>query len=97
MVWLRDESRETKEILEHLSKENLYTEEQTKHLDLLKDKLHAQHISHLKDVDETHPYRHGEYFYYTRTEEGKAYGLHCRKRILEQESIPDLFHRKQLF
>ena len=47
LVWFRDKSRDNKEVLEHLSKENLYTEEQTKHLDLLKDKLHAQHISHL--------------------------------------------------
>ena len=87
--WLRDESRENQEVLKHLYKENLYTEEQTKHLNLLKDKLYAEHISHLKETDETPPYRNGEYFYYTRTEEGKAYKLHCRKRILEQETIPD--------
>ena len=87
--WLRDESRENQKVLEHLSKENLYSQEQTKHLNLLKDKLYAEHISHLKETDETPPYRHGKYFYYTRTEEGKAYKLHCRKRILEQESFPD--------
>ena len=86
---MRDESRENQEVLEHLSKENLYSQEQTKHLNLLKDKLYAEHISHLKETDEIPPYRHGKYFYYTRTEEGKAYKLHCRKRILEQESIPD--------
>ena len=44
---LRDESRENQEVLKHLYKENLYTEEQTKHLNLLKDKLYAEHISHL--------------------------------------------------
>ena len=45
--WMRDESRKNNEVLKHLSKENLYTEEKTKHLNLLKDKLYAEHISHL--------------------------------------------------
>ena len=79
--WLRDESRKNNEVLDHLSKENLYTQEKTKHLNLLKDKLYAEHMSHLKESDETPPYKHGKYYDYTRTVEGKAYKLHCRKTL----------------
>ena len=94
--WLRDDSREKKEILDFLTEENLYTEEQTKHLNSLKDELYAEHISHLKETDEDPPYRHGKFFYYTRTVKGKSYKIHCRKKILDQESIPNQNSKEEI-
>ena len=38
------------------------------------------HPGHLKETDVAPPYRYGEYFYYTRTEEGKSYTIYCRKK-----------------
>ena len=87
--WLRDDTRESKEVLDYLTKENLYTEDQTIHLNSLKDLLYAEHISHLKETDEDPPHRHGKFFYYTRTVKGQSYKIHCRKKILDQESIPN--------
>ena len=87
--WLRDDSRENKEVLDYLTKENLYTEQKTKSLNSLKDKLYAEHISHLKETDADPAYRHGKYFYYKRTVKGKSYKIHCRKKIIESESVPD--------
>src|SRR4030095_14471766 len=37
-------------------------------------------LSHIKQTDVNVPYRWGNYFYYTRTEEGKQYPIFCRKR-----------------
>ena len=73
--WLRDDSRENKEVLDYLAKENLYTEQKTKSLNSLKDKLYAEHISHLKETDADPAYRHGKYFYYKRTVKGKSYKI----------------------
>src|SRR4029450_8014756 len=37
-------------------------------------------LSHIKQTDTSVPYRWGNYFYYTRTEEGKQYPIYCRKK-----------------
>ena len=37
-------------------------------------------LSHMKQTDVSVPFRDGEWWYYTRTEEGKQYAIHCRKR-----------------
>ena len=36
-------------------------------------------LSHIKQTDVSVPYRDGQYWYYTRTEEGMQYGISCRK------------------
>ena len=94
--WLRDDSREKEEVLDHLTKENAYTQERTKHLNPLKDKLYAEHISHLKETDEDPPYRHGKFFYYTRTVKGKSYKIHCRKKLLEAEALPGTNSKEEI-
>src|SRR5262249_1248747 len=43
------------------------------------DQLYHETLSHLKETDSSAPVRRGDYFYYTRTEEGKNYAIHCRK------------------
>src|ERR1039458_2737894 len=37
-------------------------------------------LSHVKQTDVSVPYRDGAWWYYTRTEEGLQYAIHCRKR-----------------
>lgn len=39
----------------------------------------------MKETDMQVPYLHGPYFYYTRTEKGKAYKIHCRTKTLGGE------------
>ena len=86
--WLRDDTRKNEEILDYLKKENDYTKRKTIHLDSLKDKLYAEHISHLKETDSDLPFRYGDYFYYTRTVKGKPYGVDCRKKASPGETLP---------
>jgi oligopeptidase B len=37
-------------------------------------------LSHIKQTDTKVPFRMGNYFYYSRTEEGKQYPINCRKK-----------------
>ena len=41
----------------------------------------------MKETDEEVPYPHSSYVYYTRTEEGKSYKIHCRKDAGEADAV----------
>jgi oligopeptidase B len=42
--------------------------------------LYKEMLARIKETDENVPYRRGDYFYYTRTEQGKQYPIFCRKK-----------------
>ncbi|KAF0685244.1 Aste57867_22835 [Aphanomyces stellatus] len=77
--YVRDDSRKNTEILDHLKAENAYAKAAMAHLEGAQGELYKELLSHVQETDEMVPYPHGEYLYYTRTEEGKAYRIHCRK------------------
>ncbi|KAF0709731.1 hypothetical protein AaE_012784 [Aphanomyces astaci] len=77
--YVRDDTRTNKEILDHLRAENAYTKAALSHLDGPQDELYKELLSHVQETDQMVPYPHGDFVYYTRTEEGKAYRIHCRK------------------
>lgn len=79
LFWLRDDKRESEEVLEHLRKENAYTEAMTKHLEAFRERLYQELLSHLKETDVSAAYGHGPFEYYTRTTEGLSYVCHCRR------------------
>jgi oligopeptidase B len=45
----------------------------------LREDLYQEMLSHIKQTDVSVPYRDGAWWYYTRTEEGLQYPIHCRK------------------
>jgi oligopeptidase B len=45
----------------------------------LVDTLYAEMLARIKEDDQTVPYRRGDHFYYSRTEQGKQYPILCRK------------------
>ena len=76
-AWLRH--KEAPEVLAYLNAENAYTDaflEQTKPL---QEKLYQEMLARIQQTDLTVPYRLRGYLYFTRTEEGKQYPLHCRR------------------
>ncbi|RHY59011.1 hypothetical protein DYB30_011658 [Aphanomyces astaci] len=77
--YVRDDTRTNKEILDHLRAENAYTKAALSHLDGRQDELYKELLSHVQETDQMVPYPHGYFVYYTRTEEGKAYHIHCRQ------------------
>ena len=41
--------------------------------------LYKEILGRIKQTDLSVPYKYGDYWYYTKTEEGKQYPLYCRK------------------
>jgi len=76
--WLRD--RENKKVIDYLEAENNYTETMTRHTEGLQKSLYDEMVSRIKETDATVPYKSGTYYYYSRTEQGKQYSIHCRKK-----------------
>ena len=75
--WLRD--RKAPDTIPYLEAENAYTQAVMAHTDALQAKLYSEMLGRIKQTDETVPVRRGDYYYYTRTEEGKQYAVYCRK------------------
>jgi oligopeptidase B len=75
--WLRD--RNDPATIAYLEAENDYMREMTEHSEDLRGAIYAEMLSHIQQTDLTVPVKRGEYFYYTRTEEGKQYRIYCRK------------------
>jgi oligopeptidase B len=75
--WLREKTNPA--VMAHLQAEEAYTEQVMKPTAALQEKLYKEMLSHIKQTDTNVPYRWGDYFYYTRTEEGKQYPIFCRK------------------
>src|SRR5580658_137958 len=76
-AWLRD--KQNPEVTAYLEAENAYAEAVMAPLAGLRDKLYQEMLSHVKQTDVSVPFRDGAWWYYTRTEEGRQYSIHCRK------------------
>jgi oligopeptidase B len=76
--WLNQ--REDPEVIAYLEAENEYTEAMTAHTEQLQQVLFDEFKERIKQTDVSVPYKLDDYFYYSRTEEGKDYPIHCRKK-----------------
>ena len=86
--WLRDDTRKNKDILAHLDAENAYSQAQTAHLEQFRESLYQEMLSHVKEDDDTVPYKDGAYMYWSRTVKGLSYRQYLRKRVgSEEETI----------
>ncbi|MCA2209341.1 S9 family peptidase [Nocardia rosealba] len=84
--WLRD--KEDPEVIAYLEDENAYTAARTDQLQPLRDKIFDEIKARTQETDLSVPTRLGEYWYYSRSFEGKQYGVHCRCPIdAEAEGI----------
>src|ERR1035438_6712081 len=76
--WLREKSNP--QVKQYLEAENAYTEALTGSLKPFSDAIYKEMLGHIKQTDLSVPTRRGEYFYYSRTEEGKQYPIQCRRK-----------------
>ncbi|WP_423923603.1 S9 family peptidase [Frigoribacterium sp. 2-23] len=77
--WLREKTNP--EVTAYLEAENAHTEAETAHLDGLRGTVFDEIKSRVQETDLGVPVREGAYWYYSRTAEGKQYGIHCRAPI----------------
>ena len=88
--WMREKT--SPEVLAYLEAENAYTARAMAATEPLQNSLYNEMISHIKETDESVPYRHGGWWYYVRTVEGLQYPIHCRRRSVSarfDESTPE--------
>jgi oligopeptidase B len=76
--WLREQSNP--KVTDYLKAEDAYTDAVMKPTAALQDTLFKEMVGHIKETDDTVPYRRGDYYYFSRTTAGLQYPVHCRKR-----------------
>jgi oligopeptidase B len=76
--WMRD--IENPEVIAYLEAENAYTEAIMQPSKVMQQQLYDEMLSRIKETDLSVPTRKDNYYYYSRTEEGQAYAIHCRKK-----------------
>ncbi len=76
--WLSE--RENPDVIAYLEAENAYTQAMMGHTEGLRETLCAEMIGRIQETDSTAPYKHGDYYYYSRTVEGLQYDIYCRKQ-----------------
>ncbi|GAA3298169.1 S9 family peptidase [Dactylosporangium vinaceum] len=84
--WLQD--REDPDTVAYLEAENAFTTAATAHLASLRETLFNEVKARTKETDLSVPTRKGGFWYYTRTEEGRQYGIHCRVRAADGRTAP---------
>lgn len=75
-AWMRD--KQDPEVTAYLEAENAYAEAVMAPLTGLREALYQEMLSHVKQTDVSVPFLDGAWWYYTRTEEGLQYAVHCR-------------------
>lgn len=76
--WMRD--RDDPKVIAYLEAENAYTSTMMQHTEALQATLYEEMLARIKETDLSVPSRKNDYYYYARTEEGKAYPIYCRKK-----------------
>ncbi|BCW55824.1 S9 family peptidase [Arthrobacter sp. FX8] len=74
--WLRD--KESPEVVEHLRAENAYQEAVTAHQEPLREAIFQEIKGRTQETDLSVPHRKDGWWYFSRSAEGKEYGIHCR-------------------
>ncbi len=78
-AWLRDRNdKKDPEIIKYLEDNNAYTESFMGQHKGFADDLYKEMLGRIKQTDQSVPYKFGQYWYFTRTEEGKQYPTYLR-------------------
>src|SRR5204862_4106058 len=83
-AWLRH--KENPEVIDYLKAENAYTDAILKPTEPFQEKLYQEMLSRIQQTDLSVPYALRGFQYFTRTEEGKQYPIHLRRRDAENSS-----------
>lgn len=87
--WMRDRGDEkSPEIIDHLKAENAYTEAKMAPYEGFVDALYEEMLGRIKQTDMSVPYRYRDYWYSTKTIEGKQYPVFLRRS--NRDSDPEV-------
>ncbi len=78
--WLRDDKRESPDVLTYLRAENAYADAVMAPLSALTKTLYEETVARIQQDDSTVPYFKRGYWYYSRFEQGKDYAISARRK-----------------
>ena len=78
--WLRDDNRESPEILEYLNQENAFTEQQMAPLADLQSELYDEMVARQEPELESVPYFKKGFWYISRYDQGKDFTIYTRRK-----------------
>jgi oligopeptidase B len=87
-AWLADKS--DPDTIGYLTAENAHTEAATAGLTVLRDQIFTEIKARTQESDLSVPVRKGGWWHYSRTVEGKQYGVYCRRAVRPGEVIPPM-------
>jgi oligopeptidase B len=76
-AWMRDRSDPA--VTEYLDAENAFTATAMAHTEALQKTLYNEMLARIQEDDSQVPIKRDDWFYYSRTEKGKAYPIYCRR------------------
>ena len=80
-AWLRDRNdKKDPEVIKYLEDNNAYTESFMGQHKAFADNLYKEMLGRIKQTDLSVPYKFGDHWYFTKTEEGKQYPTYLRSR-----------------
>jgi oligopeptidase B len=80
-AWLRE--KQNPDVIAYLNEENAYTDAVMRGTEGFQESLYREMLGRILQTDLSVPYRLRGYLYFTRTEEGKQYPIHRRRRDVE--------------
>jgi oligopeptidase B len=76
-AWMRD--RNDPAVTEYLDAENAFTAAEMAHTEPLRQALYDEMLARIQEDDSQVPVKRDDWYYYSRTEKGKAYPIYCRR------------------
>ncbi|MEO6051909.1 MAG: S9 family peptidase [Pyrinomonadaceae bacterium] len=95
-AWLRDRDKKDPEMLKYLTDNNAYTETFTLPHKPFQDALYKEMLGRIKQTDLSVPYKLGEYWYFTKTEEGKQYPTYLRSKAKDGNDAVVLLDQNEM-
>ncbi len=95
--WMRDrKDKKDPAVIEYLNAENAYTESFMGQHKGFVDNLYKEMIGRIKQTDLSVPYKLGEHWYYSKTEEGKQYPTYVRAKTREGKDEEVLLDQNEM-
>jgi oligopeptidase B len=96
-AWLRDRSdKKDPDVIDYLNAENVYTESVMGRHKGFVDSLYNEMLGRIKQTDLSVPYKYGDYWYFSRTEEGKQYPTYLRSKTKEGTDAEVLLDQNEM-
>lgn len=95
--WLRDRNeKKNPEIIKYLEAENAYTESFMGQHKGFVDNLYKEMLGRIKQTDLSVPYKLGDYWYFTKVEEGKQYPTYLRSKTRDGKDAEVLLDQNEM-